>query len=308
MLSYRHAFHAGNHADVLKHIVLIQLLRYFGQKETSYMYVDTHAGAGAYTLDTGFAAKSLEYETGIARLWDRNDLPPAVKEYVALVKSMNPNGKMQFYPGSPYCAHQVAREQDRLRLFELHPSDIRILEENFRQLDQQQREAGHRTTVRGKRVMIQRGDSFEGLKALLPPPSRRGLILMDPPYEVKEDYRYVRQTLDDALTRFPTGSYAVWYPALQRMESRELPGKLKRLPCKDWLHVSLNIGGPTPDGFGLRGSGMFVLNPPWTLEAQMREVLPYLVSVLGEDEGAGFVIETGAGGPPVKAKAKASER
>jgi 23S rRNA (adenine2030-N6)-methyltransferase len=292
MLSYRHAFHAGNHADVLKHVVLIQLLRYLGQKDAPYMYIDTHAGAGVYALDTGYAAKNLEYETGIGPLWNRTDLPEPLADYVDLVKAMNPSGKMRYYPGSPYCADKVAREQDRLRLFELHPSDSKILEENFRKVESHAAAQGQRP-ARGKRVMIQRGDGFAGLKALLPPPSRRGLVLIDPPYENKDDYRRVKDTLADALTRFVTGTYAVWYPALQRMESRQLPDKLKRLPGAGWLNVTLSISGPSPDGFGLHSSGMFVINPPWTLEPLLRDLMPYLVKVLGRDTGASFSIETG---------------
>ncbi|WP_334190984.1 23S rRNA (adenine(2030)-N(6))-methyltransferase RlmJ [Noviherbaspirillum sp.] len=293
MLSYRHAFHAGNHADVLKHIVTIQLMRYLAQKDTPYMYIDTHAGAGVYALDTGYAAKNAEYETGIARLWSRKDMPAPVAEYVQLVKSLNPSGKMRYYPGSPYCADKTMREQDRLRLFELHPSDSRILEENFRKLETHAAAQGQRPTVRGKRVMVQVGDGFTGLKALLPPPSRRGLVLIDPPYENKMDYRSVKDTLADALTRFSTGTYAVWYPVLQRMESRQLPDKLKRLPANGWLNVTLSISTPSPDGFGLHSSGMFVINPPYTLEPMLKEVMPYLVSVLGVDEGAGFTLESG---------------
>jgi 23S rRNA (adenine2030-N6)-methyltransferase len=302
MLSYRHAFHAGNHADVLKHVVLIQLLRYFGQKETPYMYIDTHAGAGVYALDTGYAAKNVEYETGISRLWDRKDLPAPLAEYVQLIKAMNPSGKMRYYPGSPYCADKVLREQDRMRLFELHPSDSKILEENFRKRDAHAAAQGERPTTRGKRVMIQRGDGFIGLKALLPPPSRRGLVLIDPPYENKDDYRSVKNLLSDALTRFATGTYAVWYPVLQRMESRQLPDKLKRLPGNGWLNVTLSISTPSPDGFGLHSSGMFVINPPWTLEPMLKELMPYLVSVLGRDAGAGFTLETGDAGAPTTAK------
>lgn len=292
MLSYRHAFHAGNHADVLKHIVLIQLLRYLGQKDAPYMYIDTHAGAGVYALDTGYAAKSAEYETGIARLWDRTDLPPVVAEYVELVKAMNPSGKMRYYPGSPYCADRVARAEDRIRLFELHPSDSKLLEDNFRKLEEHAAAQG-RSGGRGKRVIVNKGDGFDGLKALLPPPSRRGLVLIDPPYEVKDDYRRVRDTLVDALGRFSTGTYAVWYPALQRMESRQMPDKLKRLPCNGWLNVTLSVSGPAPDGFGLRSSGMFVINPPWTLEPMLRAIMPYLVKVLGTDAAATFKLETG---------------
>jgi len=302
MLSYRHAFHAGNHADVLKHVVVIQLLRYLGQKDTPYMYIDTHAGAGVYALDSDYAAKNAEYDTGIGRLWDRKDLPEPVAEYVQLVKEMNPSGKMRYYPGSPYCADKTMREQDRIRLFELHPSEIKILEENFRKVEAHAAAQGQRPNARGKRVMIQKGDGFLGLKALLPPPSRRGLILIDPPYEVKEDYRRVKDTLADALGRFATGTYAIWYPVLQRIESRQLPEKLKQLPANSWLNVTLSISAPSPDGFGLHSSGMFVLNPPWTLEPLLREMMPYLVSALGQDAGARFTLETGEAGTATPAK------
>jgi len=293
MLSYRHGFHAGNHADVLKHFVLIQLLQYMNQKDAAYTYVDTHSGAGLYALDSGYASKNAEFETGIAPLWDKKDLPPALADYMDLVKALNPSGKMRYYPGSPYCADKVMREQDRLRLFELHPSEIKILSENFRKLDAHAAEQGLRPTVRGKRVIISDGDGFESLKALLPPPSRRGLVLIDPPYEVKDDYRRVKVALEDALKRFPTGTYAIWYPVLNRQESRQLPDKLKRLPSKDWLNVTLSISGPTPDGFGLHSSGMFILNPPWTLMATLKEVMPYLVAALGTDKDASFVLESG---------------
>lgn len=293
MLSYRHAFHAGNHADVLKHVVTIQLLNYLSQKEAPYMYIDTHAGAGVYALDSSFASKNAEYESGIARLWERTDLPPALDEYVKLIKEMNPSGKMRYYPGSPYCAEKTMREQDRLRLFELHPSEIKILEENFRKLEAHAAAQGQRPTTRGKRVMVLKGDGFSGLKALLPPPSRRGLILIDPPYEDKNDYKHVKTALEDALGRFATGTYAVWYPVLQRMESRQLPEKLKQLNANGWLDVSLSISSPLPDGFGLRSSGMFVINPPWTLEPMLRELMPYLVKTLGIDAEAGFTLESG---------------
>ncbi len=293
MLSYRHAFHAGNHADVLKHMVLIQLLRYLNRKDTPYMVVDTHAGAGVYALDSRQAEKNAEFDNGIARLWERSDLPEAVADYVNLVRDMNPSGKMRYYPGSPYCAERVMREQDRLRLFELHPNEVKILHENFQKLEAHAVAQGQRPPARGKRVLVQRGDGFDGLKALLPPPSRRGLVLIDPPYEVKQDYRRVTDTLADALQRFATGTYAVWYPVLQRQESRQLQTQLKRLPATGWLNVTLTIGAPAPDGFGLRSSGMFVINPPWTLEPLLRQVMPWLVKALAEDGSAGYTLETG---------------
>ncbi|GAA4016559.1 23S rRNA (adenine(2030)-N(6))-methyltransferase RlmJ [Actimicrobium antarcticum] len=298
MLSYRHAFHAGNHADVLKHVVTMQLLRYLNQKDTPYMYIDTHSGAGVYTLDGGYAAKNAEFESGVAPLWSRKDLPPPLHEYIQLIKKMNPSGKLRYYPGSPYVADQTMREADRLRLFELHPADARILQDNFRKVEAHAAAQGERTTVRGKRVMIQKGDGFLGLKALLPPPSRRGLVLIDPPYEDKSDYRRVKDTLQDALVRFATGTYAVWYPVLHRMESRQLPDKLKRLQANGWLNVTLTISTPGPDGFGLHSSGMFVINPPFGLEAMLKDLMPFMVKTLGRDSGAGFTLETGATAVP----------
>jgi len=293
MLSYRHAFHAGNHADVLKHFVTVQLLQYMNQKDTAYSYIDTHSGAGVYALDGGYAAKNAEFETGIAPLWTRTDLPAPLKEYVDLVKAMNPSGKMRYYPGSPYVADQVAREQDRLRLFELHPADAKILADNFRKLEAHAAEQGIRPTTRGKRIMITKGDGFLSLKAQLPPASRRGLVLIDPPYEDKMDYRKVKDALADALVRFPTGTYAVWYPLLQRMESRQFADRLKQLPAANWLNVTLTTRTPMPDGFGLHSSGMFILNPPFTLEPMLKEVMPFLVKALAKDSGAKFVLESG---------------
>ena len=189
MLSYRHAFHAGNHADVLKHLVLVQLSRYLGQKEKPFWYIDTHSGAGAYTLDSGYAAKLAEYKEGIGRLWSRNDLPPAVADYVELVRRINPDRRLLAYPGSPYFALWTMREQDRLRLYELHSKDARLLHENF--------------DSAGKQVVVEAGDGFAGLKAMLPPPPRRALVLIDPSYEDKQDYERVFHALKESLVRFP---------------------------------------------------------------------------------------------------------
>jgi 23S rRNA (adenine2030-N6)-methyltransferase len=289
MFSYRHAFHAGNHADVLKHTVLLQLLAYLNQKETAYTVVDTHAGAGVYTLDSDFAAKSMESDSGIARLWDRKDLPPSVAEYVKLIKSMNPSGKMRFYPGSPFCAEKCMREQDRLRLFEMHSTEIKILEENFRKLESHAAAQGQRTSTRGKRILIDRADGFAAMRALLPPPSRRALVLIDPSYEDKDDYRKVKVAIEDALVRFATGTYAIWYPVLGRLESQQLPERLKRIGGANWLNVTLSISSPANEG--LHSSGMFIINPPWTLQATLKETMPWLVEALAVDDGAHFSLQ-----------------
>ena len=277
MLSYRHAFHAGNHADVLKHFIEMQLLRYLAQKDKPFWYIDTHAGAGCYALDSGYATQNAEYESGIARLWQREDLPAPLAEYVELVKRLNPDGQLRLYPGSPLVALQLLREQDRLRLFELHPSDSDILRENF---------AGHEA-----QALIQAADGFGALKALLPPPPRRALVLIDPPYEDKQDYRRVVAALREGLQRFAGGVYAVWYPQLQRAEARQLPEQLKQLPVKRWLHVALSVQTPGEDGFGMHGCGMFIVNPPWTLHGALQEVMPYLVRILGQNGEGSFVLE-----------------
>lgn len=292
MLSYRHAFHAGNHADVLKHFVTIQLAKYMGQKPAPYVYIDTHGGAGLYELDSGYATKNAEYESGIARLWQRKDLPRELADYVGLVKGLNPSGKLRYYPGSPFCVEPVMRMEDRLRLFELHPSDVKILQDNVNKREQHQAEQGNK--ARGKRIMVMAGDGFEGLKTLLPPQLRRALVLIDPPYEDKRDYKKVRDCLIDAMRRFPGGTYAVWYPLLQRQESREFARKLSQLPG-EWLNVTLSISKSVPDGFGLHSSGMFIFNPPWIMEEMLNQVMPYLVEVLGSDSDAKFTVETGQG-------------
>jgi 23S rRNA (adenine2030-N6)-methyltransferase len=277
MLSYRHAFHAGNHADVLKHFIEVQLLRYLAQKDKPFWYIDTHAGAGCYALDSGYATQNAEYESGIARLWQRDDLPAPLAEYVTLVKRLNPDGQLKLYPGSPLVALELLREQDRMRLFELHPTDSEILRENF---------SGHEA-----QVLIQAADGFGALKALLPPPPRRALVLIDPPYEDKQDYRRVTAALLEGLQRFANGIYAVWYPQLQRAEARQLPEQLKQLPVKSWLHVALSVQTPNEEGFGMHGSGMFIVNPPWILQGMLQEVMPYLVRHLGQGEGAGYTLE-----------------
>lgn len=277
MLSYRHAFHAGNHADVLKHTVVVQLLRYLGKKDKAYWYIDTHAGAGAYSLQEGYATKTAEYETGIAKLWNRRDLPEALADYVGEVAALNADGELRYYPGSPYLAWRLMREQDRMRLFELHSTEIEVLRHNFREA--------------GRRVMMFAGDGFEGIKALLPPAPRRALVLVDPSFEDKRDYTRTLNCVEECLKRFATGTYAIWYPQVTRPESQRFPEQLKRLQGTNWLHATLTVSRPPEDGFGLYGSGMFVLNPPYTLAATMKETLPWLVKALGQDDNAQFKLE-----------------
>ncbi len=277
MLSYRHAYHAGNHADVLKHTILLELLSYFNRKDKPWHYIDTHAGGGCYALDSDQADKTGEHVDGIDRIWDRKDLPEPLAAYRAAVAQFNRHGRLLFYPGSPALAMTLARPQDRLRLFELHPADFESLEHTFASETQ--------------RVQCRKADGFGALRGLLPPPSRRAVVLIDPPYEIKDDYRHVIDCLRDAMRRFPNGTYALWYPMLARPEARRLPKQLADLGAQSWLDVRFAVRQPPRDGFGMFGSGMFIINPPWVLPARLEETMPWLVSTLGGDDGAGFDLE-----------------
>jgi 23S rRNA (adenine2030-N6)-methyltransferase len=285
MFAYRHAFHAGNHADVLKHLVLVQLLQYMNQKDKPYWYIDTHAGAGLYRLDQGYALQKREFAEGIARLWERKDWPAPIADYVAQVHAVNETKALRFYPGSPMIAQQLLRSEDKLRLFELHSSDSALLQENFPE--------GHPRGKAAAKVFAE--DGFTGIKALLPPPTRRACLLIDPSYEDKADYARVLATVKEALQRFPAAMIAVWYPLLHRSEPRELERKLRGVSVKSWLHVNLQVSAPPLDGFGMFGSGMFILNPPYTLHATLQGVMPLLVKALGQDEAARFDLEQHAG-------------
>lgn len=279
MLSYRHAFHAGNHADVLKHFVLAQVLSYFNQKDKPYWYIDTHAGAGMYALDAGYALQNAEFETGIARLMASPQLPQALTEFTQLIQRMNVENKLSLYPGSPAIAEQFIRADDKMRLFELHPSDNKLLLENFNH---------HSQHLKNNRVKIEMQDGFAGIKAILPPTTKRAAVLIDPPYEDKRDYQRVVTCIKESLQRFATGTYMVWYPLLQRDEPLAMVNKLQNLDCANWLNVTLSVQTPLADGFGMFGSGLFIVNPPYTLPKTLDDNLPTLVDLLGQDEGASY--------------------
>jgi 23S rRNA (adenine2030-N6)-methyltransferase len=276
MLAYRHAFHAGNHADVLKHLVLTLLLRYMNQKDKPYRLVDTHAGAGGYSLEGDYARKKAEFAEGIGRLWSRDDLPPAVEDYVAQVRAFNPEGRLEQYPGSPAFARLLLRPTDQFRAFELHPTDHRILAAYFDGV---------------RRAEVKLADGFEGLKSQLPPSTRRALVLMDPSYEGHGDYGKVVRALRDAVERFADGVYMVWYPQVSKLEASQLPKRLEGVAPRGWLHARLTVQRPDAQGFGLAGSGVFVLNPPYTLHDQLLTLLPWLTEALGQVDDANFLLE-----------------
>lgn len=276
MFAYRHAFHAGNHADVLKHLVLTLVLGHLNAKPKAYRMVDTHAGAGGYSLESRYARQKAEYEQGVGRLWSRDDLPAPLASYVAQVRAFNPVGRLAQYPGSPAIARALLRPQDQLRCFERHPTDHRIL-------------AAFLADMNG--AQVEDGDGFERLKSTLPPPSRRGVVLIDPSYEGHADYARVVGCLRDALTRFAEGVYVVWYPQVGKLEAAQLPRRLVHLAPKSWLRAELTVQRPSAQGFGLVGSGVVVFNPPHLLGAELKAALPYLADVLGQYDGAHHALE-----------------
>ncbi|MDA8453564.1 23S rRNA (adenine(2030)-N(6))-methyltransferase RlmJ [Acidovorax sp. GBBC 3334] len=297
MFSYRHAFHAGNHADVLKHTVLIATLQHLTQKDAALTVLDTHAGAGLFRLDGDYAATSGEAADGILRLAasalpQGTVLAPALQAYADLVKEFNTGSASKVYPGSPFIAQRLLRGHDKLKLFELHPTDLRSLAGNVAQLEA------------GRQVAVLHEDGFEGIRKFLPPPSRRGLVLCDPSYEIKSDYGRVQDMLAEALRRFATGTYAVWYPIIPRPEAHDLPKRLKTLAVragKPWLHATLTVKSSKitagADGTqrrpGLPASGMFLVNPPFTLKAALQPALPQMAKLLAQDEHATHTLESG---------------
>ena len=286
MFSYRHAFHAGSHADILKHLILIHLVEYLQEKPGALTIVDTHAGAGIYSLKDGFAAISKEAEGGIFRLLKYveagNPISESIQRYLDIIQSENTEEELLIYPGSPFILANLLRSQDRLKLFELHPKEIDVLRHNIGQLKQ------------SKQIDVYAEDSFSRLKGLLPPPSRRGLVLIDPSYEDKQDYRYLETAMEEALQRFATGCYAIWYPALARREAAALPDRMKKIAThhkRSWLHAELRVEN-APGERRLQASGMFIINPPWTLEKNLAQALPILIKALGIGSGAQFVLKS----------------
>lgn len=282
MFSYRHGFHAGNHADVLKHCVLLEVINYFKNKDTGFVFVDTHAGAGLYDLTGKWANTRGEYIDGIGRLWEASDVPPIVSQYLTEIRALNPGGELALYPGSPWVALQSVRTQDKLRFYELLAAEAEVLAHN---LSQQRRLAP-------RAIKLEMRDGFAGLKSVLPPPTRRALVLIDPAYENKQDYRVVVQTIKDALTRFATGTYIVWYPRVNRLQVEQMVKQLQHLPNIDWLQAELTVSKPPADQHGLFGSGLLVINPPYTLQKQLFAALPWLAKQLAQDGHANWKLRT----------------
>lgn len=269
MLSYRHGFHAGNHADVLKHLIYQYVLSYMSQKNKPFSIIDTHAGAGAYKLGDDFAAKNKEYLTGIGKLWqlENPSMPKEVVNYVEAVRRFNIESDcadLAVYPGSPWFALDSLPLEGKSFFHELHPSDFELLREFVR-------------TNRYRKVI--KGDGFIESVGLFPPPSKRGVVIIDPPYELKEDYKRVVEYVSQMWKRFSSGVYMIWYPVVDRYRIDQVEKGLKQSGIKNIQLFELNVSEDTEER-GMTGSGMIVINPPWTLAKDMEAVLPFLVKEL----------------------------
>lgn len=268
MLSYRHAFHAGNFADVLKHSVLTLVLEYMTRKDKGFYYIDSHSGAGMYQLEDEYAQKTAEYKDGIAKLIDNEDLPEALQPYIDLVKEINQaeqSDELALYPGSPGIARQFTRRQDSAHLFELHPADIEHLQAY---------------SQRWNKSHVKQSDGYQGVLGLVPPPSRRGVVLIDPPYELKEDYLKAVRTIVNAYKKFATGTYILWYPVVKRELVEQMQDAFTKSDVRNLLQVEFCQKADTQE-YGMTGTGLFIVNPPWQLNSQLAEILPYLKAKLG---------------------------
>lgn len=282
MLSYQHAFHAGNAADVHKHIALVSLLRRLQRKEAPFCYVDSHAGRGVYDLEGEEARKTGEAGSGIQRLVAQLDCagfgepPVPVRDYVDLVMQINQADSLRFYPGSAAFARALLREQDRAILLELHPQELRQL----------------RRSMRGdRRVAIHARDCYEGLPGLLPPPIRRGLVLIDPSYEVREEYENVIRLLGKSIARWPQGVFAVWYPLLPDRRQQSFLRRLDKLGTPDTLISEFRF---RESPVGLIGSGLAIVNAPWQFDDNLASAMRFVARALGA-ERAGCYEQRGIG-------------
>lgn len=269
MLSYRHGFHAGNFADVLKHSLLTLAINALKKKDKPFVYIDTHAGAGKYSFKSEFAQKTGEYQQGIGRLWSVPQPPDEIKDYLAAVRAENTGKQLVRYPGSPQLVRRLIRGQDRIQLSELHGSDFDNLQQLF---------AGD------KQVSVAKEDGLERLPKKLPPIQKRGLVLIDPSYEVKSDYKHVVDVLIGTHKRFATGVYALWYPIIDRSIVTSLLQSLQATGIPKQLLIEHSV---LADGTqrGMTGSGMLFINPPWPLQSQAETLMPWLNQTLTGGEG-----------------------
>jgi 23S rRNA (adenine2030-N6)-methyltransferase len=271
-LNYRHAFHAGNFADVLKHAVLTRVLLYLGQKDAPFRFIDTHAGAGSYDLSGGEAERTGEWKDGIGGLMVN---PPKGKAGELLAPYLSAvQAEPGRYPGSPLIAMRLTRPQDKLAFCELHPDDRKTLELSV----------GH-----DRRVSVIETDGWTALKAALPPPERRGLVLIDPPFEDGGDFRRFGDGLAEGHRRWPGGCYFFWYPIKDARQTESFARRIAKLGIPEILRVELTLDG-LADG-KLASCGLLLVNPPWTLDAELQILLPALAQILGRDRAARYRLD-----------------
>ncbi|WP_142848849.1 23S rRNA (adenine(2030)-N(6))-methyltransferase RlmJ [Telmatospirillum sp. J64-1] len=266
-MNYRHIYHAGNFADVFKHGVLALILEHLKRKDTPFRVYDTHAGIGRYDLSAVQANKTGEYRDGILRLMEGEPIPE-LAPYLAAVAAENPQGGIGIYPGSPRVARHLLRPQDKLVLVELHPEDCGTLKRLF---------------GRDAQTAVHHMDAYTALKALLPPPERRGLVLIDPPFEVRDEFDRILKGVAEALRRWKTGIYAIWYPIKGREPVDRFLDRLGALADKAFTAEMLIHGNDDPTR--LNGCGIAVLNPPWQLDEVLQGVLPQILDRLDAPEG-----------------------
>ena len=279
MLSYRHQFHAGNVSDVFKHALLCRLLLALGRKDKPYFVLDTHAGLGLYDLQHDWSEKTGEWRKGIARVFGRSDAPEALRPYLDAVRAENPDGNLRFYPGSPRIAQGLLRRQDRATLCELHPDDARALERNM---------------GRDNRLRILHEDGYRALRGLVPPPERRGLVLIDPPFESRDEFAAMAESLILARRKWETGIFALWYPVKEMRAVSQFVGGLKAEGIPRILRFELCVEAIRTEG-PLSATGLIVVNPPYVLEAEGRAILRELSPLLSRGPGAEVFVEQVSG-------------
>lgn len=279
MLSYQHDYHAGNHADVLKHSVLALVVRALQRKDAPLRVLDAHAGSGVYDLRSSEARKNEEFAGGIERLLAASQPPAEVQDYLAAVRAMNggsreADSQLHLYPGSPQVVRHLLRPEDHLELLELHPAALARLHRNF---------------GRDSRVHIHDRNAFEGIPALVPPPEKRGVVLVDSAYEVKEDFIAVIELLKTCHRRWPGGVYLLWYPLIRHPLAERFTAKVRATGIPKILQAELRVEA---EGFdGMRGSGLCIVNPPFGLDQKLNTLLPWLWETLKNDERSGWRVE-----------------
>lgn len=273
-MNYLHAYHAGNAADVFKHIVLTQILQYLKQKPTPCCYIDTHAGAPIYDLTKAESNATQEYLQGIGLLWHANSLPAEISTYLELEKNVNPDNSLQRYLGSIGLAQRLLRAEDRIIACEVQSRVYSSLKQYF---------------VADRRVHLHQQDGFQALKGLIPPQEKRGLVLIDPPYEQQSDWEQAVTTLQHAYQKWPTGIYALWYPIKTQEHAKKLYRKIQQAQISNILKVEF-CPWPADMPQRLNGSGLLIINPPWQLDAQLNQLLPILLQRLRQHSGGSISI------------------